>query len=170
MNDPEPGDPRESTGPREATERPESTERRSGDTTTSIGMPVAEPESDLAAALSGRSVRALDSSRQIAPVPGADPWRELPVGAGGVTQELPVRYGASARTEVPVRTGFDEVLRRVGAAPAAGSVTVREGRDRLPSLARRDRRSRRVTLVGFASVTVLCVLGLWGVAAIAFGW
>lgn len=112
----------------------------------------------------------LDPNRPIAEAPGSMPWEVQPAGVRGVAQGLPVSYGTRVATDMPVERGIDMVQRVIGPAPAARPVLRISGREQLPSLTRRDRRRRMVTLAIYAGVTVLCVLGLWGVAAIAFGW
>lgn len=112
----------------------------------------------------------LDPKRPIAQAPGSMPWEQQPVGERGVAQGLTVSYGARVRTEMPLQTGVDEVQRRVGPAPEAQAVRVVEGREALPSLSRRDRKRRLVTLAIYLGVTLACALGLVGVASIAFGW
>lgn len=143
-------------------------------------VPVPVPESDrverpLAASRSGRRAadrRGLDPARPIPPVPGASPWEALPAGERGVARGLPVSYGARPRTTAGTVHGPDEVQRRIGPAPQAQGEprAVRGDRDDLPSLARRDRRRRRTTLVLYAATALLSLLGLWGVAALTFGW
>lgn len=112
----------------------------------------------------------LDPKRPIAQAPGSMPWEQQPVGERGVAQGLTVSYGARVRTEMPLQTGVDEVQRRVGPAPEAQAVRVVEGREALPSLSRRDRKRRLVTLAIYLGVTLACALGLVEVASIAFGW
>ena len=141
-------------------------------------VPAPVPESDrverpLAASRpDGRAAdrRGLDPARPIPPSPGTSPWEALPAGERGVTRGLPVSYGARPRTAAGAVHGPDEVQRRVGPAPQGEPRAVRDDRDALPSLARRDRRRRRATLVLYAATALLSLLGLWGVAALAFGW
>lgn len=111
-----------------------------------------------------------DADRPIAPVPGAMPWEAAFSGERGVSQGLPVSYGARLQTETRLQTGVDEVQRVVGPAPAATPVGVLAGREQLPSLQRKDLRRKRITLAIYGGVIVACAVGLWGVAAIAFGW
>jgi len=112
----------------------------------------------------------LDPKRPIAQAPGSMPWEDQPSGERGLSQGLPVSYGARSQTEMPLHLGIDEVQRRVGPAPAPRHVDVVQGRELLPSLQRRDKKRALVTLVVYAGVAAACVFGLWGVAAIAFGW
>lgn len=112
----------------------------------------------------------LDPQRPIAEAPGSLPWEMQPTGERGVSQGLPVSYGARVQTEMPLELGIDEVQRRVGPAPDASHVEVVQGRHLLPSLQRRDRKRNLVTLLLYTGLTVACVFGLWGVATIAFGW
>lgn len=109
----------------------------------------------------------LDPNRPIAPAPGAPPW-ELQ-GERGVSRGLPVSYGARPSTAMPVQTGRDEILRTIGPAPAPTEVAVVQGRAQLPSLQQRDRKRKIFTLAMYAGVLGVSVLGLWGVALIAFG-
>lgn len=112
----------------------------------------------------------LDVNRPIAQAPGSLPWEQQPTGVRGVSQGLPVSYGARVQTETPLETGVDEVQRRVGPAPEPRQVAVLQDREALPSLRRRDQKRTLVTLLMYAGVTLACVFGLWGLAAIAFGW
>lgn len=111
----------------------------------------------------------LDLERPIAPVPGTMPWEMQPAGERGLSQGLPVSYGARMRTETPLQAGVDEAQRRVGPAPDATPVYVVNGRPQLPSIQRKDRRRKRITLAIYGGVILACGLGLWWVAAIAFG-
>lgn len=113
--------------------------------------------------------RGMDPTRRIRPAPGTNPWDAQPEGERGVAQGLPVRYGARTSTQTEAQRGLDEVQRTVGPPPPGSVVPVRTGRQSLPSLERRDRRRRIVTLVLYGATVVLCVLGLWGVATLAFG-
>lgn len=110
-----------------------------------------------------------DADRPIAPAPGTMPWEAAFSGERGVSQGLPVSYGARLQTETRLQTGVDEVQRVVGPAPAAAFVTVIPGREQLPSLQRKDLRRKRITLAVYGGVIVACAVGLWGVAVIAFG-
>ena len=51
---------------------------------------------------------------------------------------------------------------------AAGGVAASNPRAQLPSLARRDRRARLITLVGYAASVCVAGVGLWFVAMLAF--
>ena len=110
----------------------------------------------------------LDPQRPIAPVPGVLPWE--PVAERGVSRGLPVSYGARPNAEMPVQTGIDEVSRRIGPPPAQRDVPVAQHREQLPSLQERDRRRKVKTLAVYSAVIAISVLGLYVVAAIAFGW
>lgn len=102
--------------------------------------------------------------------PTAPPWQiDAPIERG-VSQALPVRYPARPYQVSEPRHGLDEVQRRIGAAPAASPVAVRQGREGLPSLERRTRRGRMVTLILFGVVLLGSIAGLWVLASIAFGW
>lgn len=111
-----------------------------------------------------------DAGRPIAPVPGMMPWEAAFSGERGVSQGLPVSYGARLQTETRLQIGVDEAQRVVGPAPTATPVYVLADREQLPSLQRKDLRRKRTTLAIYGGVIVACVVGLWGVAAIAFGW
>ncbi len=121
-------------------------------------------------AVSGGFSAGLDLERPIAPVPGGMPWEYQPTGERGLAQGLPVSYGARVSTGIPLHTGADEVQRQIGAAPQATPVYVAQGRFELPSLEKKNRRRKLATLVLYGCVTVATAFGLFGVAAIAFGW
>lgn len=112
----------------------------------------------------------LDPRRPIAPAPGSTPWDSAPVGERGLSQGLPVSYGARPQGAPELLTGVDEVQRRLGPPPAAHPVTVRTGREALPSIARRDRRTRPLTLALYGVVCAISLVGLWLVASVSFGW
>lgn len=133
-------------------------------------VPNAAERTRLGRLVPGGDTSALDARRPIAPVPGMLPWDARPVAERGVSQGLPVSYGARTRIETPLETGLDEAQRRVGPAPEATPVIPLEGRSELPSLQRRDKRRTRVTLALYLAGSLACLLGLWGVASIAFGW
>jgi len=76
-------------------------------------------------------------------------------------------YGARA-VNASAAVQPDEVLRRIGPAPAAEPRYAAE-RPPLPSLARRFRRERAVTLICYAGAVVLAAAGLTVIARIAFG-
>lgn len=138
--------------------------------TISEALPVPEPEYEPLPVQQGRVDTGLDPERVIAPVPGKLPWESLPAGERGLMQGLPVSYVARPHRDAQLQIGVDEVQRQLGPAPQGYVVPVRSGRETLPSLARRDRKRRLFTLVGYAAAAVVSVLGLWGVASIAFGW
>lgn len=54
------------------------------------------------------------------------------------------------------------------AATKAGGVAASNPRAQLPSLARRDRRARLITLAGYAASVCIAGVGLWFVATLAF--
>lgn len=110
----------------------------------------------------------LDPDRPIAPAPGTLPWEAI--AERGVTRGLPVSYGARPNAEMPLRTGHDEIFRTIGPAPAQSEVHVAQHREQLPSLRERDRRRKVTTLAVYSAVIVFSVVGLYVVAAIAFGW
>lgn len=135
----------------------------------SVALPVDEPPHT-------RSIPGLtlpgsgfDPDRPIMPAPGTAPWETLPIGERGVTRGLPVSYGARHRTEPELQLSVDEVQRRLGPVPQGHPVHLRQGREALPSLERRDRRRGLVTLVLYAAALAACVLGLVGVASLMFG-
>lgn len=100
---------------------------------------------------------------------GGAPGEVLPEGERGVGQGMPVRYGARFATTSVWYADEDAVQRQLGAAPESPGVQVLAGREALPSLRRRDRRRRIVTLSLYGTTIVVCALGLWGVASIALG-
>ena len=111
----------------------------------------------------------LDPERRIGEMPARMPWEEPPSPEPGLHQGLPVVYGPRVSGRDGAGSGEDEVVRRVGPPPPSSAVTVRRGREALPSLARRDRRARRATLLLYCAVVLAAALGLWGVARLAFG-
>lgn len=111
----------------------------------------------------------LDPERRIGEMPARMPWEEPPSPEPGLHQGLPVVYGPRVSGRDGAGSGEDEVVRRVGPPPPSSAVTVRRGREALPSLARRDRRARRATLLLYGAVVLAGALGLWGVARLAFG-
>ncbi|MBO1902745.1 hypothetical protein J4H92_12395 [Leucobacter weissii] len=112
----------------------------------------------------------LDAERRIGPVPERKPWEQVIAAEPGVTPGLPVPYAPRAvEAQQPFRADVDEIMSRLGPPPAARPVPVGDGREDLPSLRRRGRRSRVVTLTAYGAVLVLAALGLWGVALLAFG-
>lgn len=142
---------------------------------SAASVPGVDPAPPIAEPKARRSLRrivggGLDPNRPIAEAPGSLPWEVQAAGVRGVAQGLPVSYGTRVNTDMPVEQGIDLVQRVIGPAPAARPVAIAPGREQLPSLTKRDRRRRGVTLAVYAAVTVACVFGLWGVASIAFGW
>lgn len=143
---------------------------QSGSLSASPAPPVDGPVSNRGISALFGGGAGLDPKRPIAPAPGTTPWDAPVSGKRGVAQGIPVSYGARAHTEAGAIAGIDEVQRKLGAAPQGHPVVVREGREQLPSLRRLDQRRRIVTLAIYGGVTVVCIVGLWGVATIAFGW
>lgn len=135
----------------------------------SVGLPVEEPLAERSLPDSLRSGAGLDPDRRIAQMPGMLPWEVLPGGEQGVSQDLPVAYGARAAAAFDLQLGADEVQRRIGPAPVGEPIQVRPGREQLPSLNQHDRRRKTVTLALYAGAIVVCVAGLIGVATLAFG-
>jgi hypothetical protein len=145
----------------------------------SVAMPVDDPDPTFPTDFTDPTDPALpawragtrfDPHRVIAPAPGSLPWDEQPRGQRGLTQGLPVRTGARQLTVMPVQWGEDEVQRTVGPVPPWQAVTIREGRQTLPSLARRDRRARVLTLAAYGCVIAASVAGLLALAWTAFEW
>lgn len=107
------------------------------------------------------------------PDPPASPVEDPPWSAvlprsgvgGGV---LPSIYGPRSPRQGADRTDADAVHRRIGPPPTAAAAAQPE-REPLPSLARRARRSRIITVSAYAATAAASVLGLWGVARLAFG-
>lgn len=111
----------------------------------------------------------LDPERRIADLPDRMPWEAVPAPQKGVHQGLPVVYGPRNEGDDDAPMGVDEVTRRVGPPPGATPVPVRQGRESLPSLTRRERKTRTLTLIVYGAVVVVAVLGLIGIARLAFG-
>ena len=111
----------------------------------------------------------LDPERRIADLPDRMPWEAVPAPEQGVHQGLPVVYGPRNEGDDDAPVGVDEVTRRVGPPPGATPVPVRQGRESLPSLTRRERKTRTLTLIVYGAVVVVAVLGLIGIARLAFG-
>lgn len=148
--------------------RPRRRDAEEHSTGGSVALPVEEPE------VSGRSfgtgsTPGLDPERRISAVPDRAPWETGPVAERGVRPGAPVVYGARSEYAGGAQPGADEIHRRLGDPPPATFVPVREGRSALPSVGRRTARARIGTLIGYAAVAVVAVLGLWGVAVLAFG-
>ncbi|MBK0417603.1 hypothetical protein JD276_00940 [Leucobacter sp. CSA1] len=118
-----------------------------------------------------RTGKGLDPSRRIPAVPGDVPWASTPVPEPGVRPGLPVVYGARP----PADGGPEEpdgIRRRLGpppAAPASPLAAEQAPRPALPSLERRTRRRRVVTLACYTAAILVSGFGLWGVAVLAFG-
>lgn len=134
----------------------------------SVAMPVEDPEVS-ARSLGTGALPGLDPERRIAPVPGSMPWDALPEPERGVRPGAPIVYGARSEHANAAQVGTDEVHRLLGDPPAVAPVPVRAGRSALPSMERRARSLRLRTLLCYAGVGVVAVLGLWGVAVLAFG-
>ncbi|QZY51126.1 hypothetical protein [Leucobacter tenebrionis] len=132
---------------------------RHGDGAPSVDAPGGAPLSD-ETVIAERRPSARKRSVRGASEPAADPepWRAVPA---------PV-YGPRSATQRGDAPGPDAVHRRIGPAPSATAQPVVE-RPPLPSLAKRARRSRTITIIAYAATTALSVVGLWLVAALAFG-
>ena len=115
------------------------------------------------------------------PIPAPDPVGEAPAGApqsnAALSNAAPSSASlsrASARVYGARPIGAsapqhpDEVLRRIGPPPAAEPRYAAD-RPRLPSLARRFRRERAITLACYAGVVVISIAGLTVISRIAFG-
>lgn len=101
-----------------------------------------------------------------APVPEPDSAAELGAKRGGRNGAL----SSSASFMPPV---YGPRAASVSQAPEpspdpAGGVAASNARAALPSLARRDRRGRVVTLACYAAALIVTGVGLWVVAALAF--
>lgn len=110
---------------------------------------------------------ALDAGRRIAPAPGP----VLATPRPGTAPQLPIAYGARA---IPT-----PAVPPPPTAPAQGSATFptpaapREparGRVGQPSLARQNRRFRRIALGGGAAVLLGTAAGIWALARLAASW
>lgn len=110
----------------------------------------------------------LDPERRIAPVPGRGSVGAPPREIAGAGPFLPVAYGARPVGDAHPAEALDEVALRLGPPPPPTAVPVREGREALPSLGARERRSRIATLIAYPVVVLLAVAGLVAVAVIAF--
>lgn len=132
---------------------------RHGDGAASVDGPDGAPPGD-ETVIAGRQPSARKRSVRGASEPAADPepWRGVPAPVYGPRS-------ATQRGDAPVP---DAVQRRIGPAPSATAQPVVE-RPPLPSLAKRARRSRTITIIAYAVTTALSVLGLWLVAVLAFG-
>lgn len=137
--------------------------------TASVALPVEDDDTVSGRSLSVTTVPALDPERRIAAVPGRAPWEAEPVPERGVRPGAPVVYGARSEHGGDLPLGPDAVHERLGDAPPATPVHVREARAALPSMERRAQRSRVGTLVGYGAVVLVAIAGLWVVATLAFG-
>lgn len=111
----------------------------------------------------------LDPERRISPPPVLLPWESAPTPETGVHQGLPVVYGPRDLTRTATFDPLDRIHREIGPAPAASPVTVKSDRSALPSLAKKERRDRAGTLIAYGAVVLVAIVGLWGVAVVAFG-
>lgn len=147
----------------------------------SVALPVDEPEpgpgpgsgqfghrSQPSRTNTPRQLSSLDPERRIDAVPGRAPWERDPAPIRGVSAGASVIYGARSERMGDTRLGFDQITATVGPAPTQGQVGVRDGRSTLPSIEKRGRRMRILTLVGFGAVIVLAATGLWAIAMLAF--
>lgn len=129
------------------------------------GQPVHEPE--IQRDLAGLMFKSpLDPHRRApeSPFPQAD--HTLP--KTGVRPGMPVVYGTKPE-DVDVHASEAAALdAQIGPPPADGFVVPAQ-REGLPSLAKQNREFRAIALGGGAAVVIVVVLGLWGVARIAFG-
>lgn len=80
---------------------------------------------------------------------------------GTLPQEPGIAPAPDPIRPAPSATGGTLLERHLGPPPTAGEVA-RADRGELPSLARRERRFRRVVLIGFGVTTLACGAGLWG--------
>ena len=119
--------------------------------------------STAALAAAGFPAVGLDPERRIAAPPGAG----APAAEPGVHPNVPVVYGPRPALEQP--SAADGVSRWIEPPPDSDPVPLRSGREALISTARRERRRRRLTLLGYAGAVLLAVSGLWGLGQLAFG-
>ncbi len=107
------------------------------------------------------------------PWSGADPSRDPSGGSPGpesVRGLPPVVYGARSPLSGAVPGGMDAVQRRIGPPPSGPwSPPPAAVRPPMPSLARRFRRRRALTLAGYAAAVLVSVVGLIIVGTLAFG-
>jgi len=132
-------------------------------------QPIDTAERRLASTLHDHESPALDPQRRIAAVPGAAPWERGPAAVPGLHQGLPLPYAPRSPGSAAAEAGPDEVQRRVGPPPGPSPVVARGGRETLPSLERRERRARRLTLIAYPLVIVAASAGLLLIAILAFG-
>lgn len=143
--------------------------RRNDTSSGGEARPIPEPE--LSSFCGSREeLPRLDPRRIIVPAPGAAPWDAPAVGERGLVQGLPVRYGARSVGQGSSGFGTDAVHEQLGPAPEGQTVGVKQQRETLPSLRRRDKKRGLITLLSYVAAVLLSALGLWGVAALAFGW
>lgn len=121
------------------------------------------------ASKTGAGATGLDPERRIAEVPDRMPWEAEPRAEAGLRPGLPVVYGPRAGEDPETWPIDDEIRLRLGSPPGSSPVPLREGREELPSLARRERRRRAFTLAGYGVAVVVAALGLWAIARLALG-
>lgn len=136
--------------------------------TASVALPVDDPTAS-ARSIGVTTLPALDPERRITAVPGRAPWEPELEPERGVRPGAPVVYGARSEFRGDPRLGPDLLHQRLGDAPAAAPVLVREQRAALPSMERRARRARIATLVGYGAAVLVAAGGLWLIADLAFG-
>ena len=129
--------------------------------------PVEEPDAELSERALAKLLfkPPLDPRRRVKESPFPQLEHTLP--KRGVSQSMPVVYGARSE-ELPVQPeGKLDLEQRIGAPPTtlAPPPVVREG---LPSAAQLNRKFRLLALLGGAGVVVVVAAGLWGIAALAF--
>lgn len=129
--------------------------------------PVPEPEpAGLPPALAARMFKSpLDTRHRVPAAPTGAPEHALP--RRGISPGLPVV--TATRTGLRPAPIDASIEQRLGRAPDAAPPPPAAPRDGLRSVARADRRFGAVALVGFTAALVCSVLGLWGVAVLAFG-
>jgi len=109
-----------------------------------------------------------DAVRDATPV-SVDPWGDVPHIERGTSRTLAVVYGARPDSDMPLHEGADEVQLLLGPAPQPTEVRVRDGRESLPSLSKRDARRRVATLAAYPVVVAVSVAGLVWVATLVLG-
>lgn len=125
-----------------------------------VAPPIEEPATGSRSRTS-RTLPSLDPQRRIAEVPGRAPWQKEPTPVRGVNAGSTIVYGTRSEHMGDTKRGVDYVHMTVGPAPEPHPVEVRAGRQQLPSLAKRSRRMRRLTLAAFALTIVASATGLW---------
>lgn len=129
--------------------------------------PVPEPErAGLPPALAARMFKSpLDTRYRVPTAPTGAPEHALP--RRGVSPGLPVV--TATRTGLRAVAADAPLEERLGRVPDSAPPPPAAPRDGLRSVGRADRRFGAVVLAGFAIALVCSVLGLWGVAVLAFG-